>query len=182
MRGARCRWSPRECRFSINPPLCARHSGRALRSVPEAAERSGAPIAPDLPQQRHILNAYARSRLDGSCFASAAICAGNRGYAVGPSRNAHSDGWLAVRVLRTRMAVPAYVVTLWTSQGDEASMGDDDVREPDQPETRRKTDQEIFDEQIARASGKFIVQLGGLGILAALVISIIALVVSTHRS
>ena len=61
-------------------------------------------------------------------------------------------------------------------------MGDDDVREPDQPETRRKTDQEIFDEQIARASGKFIIQLGGLGILAALVISTIALVVSTHRS
>ena len=61
-------------------------------------------------------------------------------------------------------------------------MDDDDVREPDQPETRRKTDQEIFDEQIARASGKFIIQLGGLGILAALVISTIALVVSAHRS
>src|SRR5947199_2548909 len=61
-------------------------------------------------------------------------------------------------------------------------MGDDDVREPDQPETRRKTDQDIFDEQLARASGKFIIQLGGLGILAALVISTIALVVSTHRS
>ncbi len=61
-------------------------------------------------------------------------------------------------------------------------MADDDVREPDQPEARRKTDQEIFDEQIARASGKFIIQLGGLGILAALVISTIALVVSTHRS
>ena len=61
-------------------------------------------------------------------------------------------------------------------------MDDDDVREPDQPETRRKTDQEIFDEQIARASGKFIVQLGGLGILAALVMSAIALVVAAHRS
>jgi cytochrome c553 len=61
-------------------------------------------------------------------------------------------------------------------------MGDDDVREPGQPETKRKTDQEIFDEQIARASGKFIIQLGGLGILAALVLSTIALVVSTHRS
>jgi cytochrome c oxidase subunit II len=61
-------------------------------------------------------------------------------------------------------------------------MGDDDVREPDQPETRRKTDQEIFDEQIARASGKFIIQLGGLGILAALVISTIALVVAANRS
>src|SRR5436305_9279975 len=61
-------------------------------------------------------------------------------------------------------------------------MDEDDVREPGQPETRRKTDQEIFDEQLARASGKFIIQLGGLGILAALVISTIALVVSTHRS
>ena len=61
-------------------------------------------------------------------------------------------------------------------------MGDDEVREPGQPEARRKTDQEIFDEQIARASGKFIIQLGGLGILAALVLSTIALVVSTHRS
>jgi mono/diheme cytochrome c family protein len=61
-------------------------------------------------------------------------------------------------------------------------MDDNDVREPGQPETRRKTDQEIFDEQIARASGKFIVQLGGLGILAALVMSAIALVVAAHRS
>jgi len=61
-------------------------------------------------------------------------------------------------------------------------MEEDDVRQPDQPETKRKTDQEIFDEQIARASGKFVVQLGGLGILAALAMSVIALVVSTHRS
>ena len=61
-------------------------------------------------------------------------------------------------------------------------MGQDDAREPDQPEPRRKTDQEIFDEQIARASGKFIVQLGGLGILAALVMSAIALIVAAHRS
>jgi mono/diheme cytochrome c family protein len=61
-------------------------------------------------------------------------------------------------------------------------MGEDDAREPGQPQTSRKTDQEIFDEQIARASGKFIVQLGGLGILAALVMSAIALVVAAHRS
>src|SRR5436190_6576434 len=61
-------------------------------------------------------------------------------------------------------------------------MNDDDVREPDRRETSRKTDQETFDEQLARASGKFIIQLGGLGILAALVISTIALVVATHRS
>jgi mono/diheme cytochrome c family protein len=55
-------------------------------------------------------------------------------------------------------------------------MKDDDVREPGRPEI--KSDQQIFDEQIARASGKLIVQLGGLGILAALVLSTIALVVS----
>src|SRR5690242_15841667 len=61
-------------------------------------------------------------------------------------------------------------------------MDEDDVREPAQPETRRKTDQEIFDEQIARASGKFIIQLGGVGIVAALVMSAIALVVAAHRS
>jgi mono/diheme cytochrome c family protein len=61
-------------------------------------------------------------------------------------------------------------------------MAEDDVREPGQPETRSKTDQEIFDEQIARASGKFVVQLGGLGILAALVISVVALIVASHRS
>ncbi len=58
----------------------------------------------------------------------------------------------------------------------------DDVREPGQPEPMRKTDQEIFDEQIARASGKFIVQLGGLGILAALVMSTVALIVAANRS
>jgi cytochrome c oxidase subunit 2 len=61
-------------------------------------------------------------------------------------------------------------------------MENDDVRESGQPETKRKTDQQIFDEQIARASGKFIVQLGGLGILAALVMSAIALVVAANRS
>ncbi|MGB0096840.1 MAG: cytochrome c [Solirubrobacteraceae bacterium] len=57
-------------------------------------------------------------------------------------------------------------------------MDGDDVGEPGKPEPRGKTDQEIFDEQIARASGKVIVQIGGLGILAALVLSTIALVVS----
>ena len=61
-------------------------------------------------------------------------------------------------------------------------MDQGDIREPGQPEPRRKPDQEIFDEQIARASGKFIIQLGGLGILAALVISVIALIVAAHRS
>jgi mono/diheme cytochrome c family protein len=61
-------------------------------------------------------------------------------------------------------------------------MDEDEVREQGQPETRRKTDQQIFDEQIARASGKFVIQLGGLGILAALVISVVALVVAANRS
>jgi hypothetical protein len=57
-------------------------------------------------------------------------------------------------------------------------MGDDDVRGPGQPEPSGKTEQQIFDEQIARASGKTVVMLGGLGILAALVLSTIALVIS----
>lgn len=59
---------------------------------------------------------------------------------------------------------------------------EDDVPEGDRLAPRRNTDQELFDEQIARASGKFIVQLGGLGILAAIVMSAIALVVAAHRS
>jgi hypothetical protein len=72
----------------------------------------------------------------------------------------------------------------------------DDVRGPDQPEPGDKTDQpepggkteqpepggkteqQIFDEQIARASGKFVVMVGGVGILAALVLSTLALVIS----
>ena len=58
-------------------------------------------------------------------------------------------------------------------------MGDDDVRGPSQPEPGGKTEQQIFDEQIARASGKTVVMFGGLGILAALVMSTIALVNST---
>ncbi len=61
-------------------------------------------------------------------------------------------------------------------------MDDDDVGEADQPRTERKSDQEIFDEQIARGSGKFIVQLGGLGILAAVVMSAVALIVAANRS
>jgi mono/diheme cytochrome c family protein len=58
-------------------------------------------------------------------------------------------------------------------------MGDDDMPGPGEPEPRGKTDQQIFDEQIARASGKTVVMFGGLGILAALVMSTIALVNST---
>ncbi len=58
-------------------------------------------------------------------------------------------------------------------------MDEDDVRRPDQAEPSGKTEQQIFDEQIARASGKTVVMFGGLGILAALVMSAIALVNST---
>jgi mono/diheme cytochrome c family protein len=58
-------------------------------------------------------------------------------------------------------------------------MGGDDMPGPGEPEPRGKTDQQIFDEQIARASGKTVVMFGGLGILAALVMSTIALVNST---
>ena len=58
-------------------------------------------------------------------------------------------------------------------------MGDDDMPGPGESEPRGKTDQQIFDEQIARASGKTVVMFGGLGILAALVMSAIALVNST---
>ena len=61
-------------------------------------------------------------------------------------------------------------------------MADDDVRGPDSPEPGRKTEQQIFDEQIARASGKAVVMFGGLGILAALVISTVALVIAANKS
>jgi mono/diheme cytochrome c family protein len=60
-------------------------------------------------------------------------------------------------------------------------MDDDDVRGPDRPEPRR-TEQQIFDDQIARASGKTVVMFGGLGILAALVMSAVALVISAGKS
>jgi cytochrome c553 len=58
-------------------------------------------------------------------------------------------------------------------------MDDDDVRGPEQASPSDKTEQQIFDEQIERASGKTVVMFGGLGILAALVMSAIALVNST---
>jgi mono/diheme cytochrome c family protein len=61
-------------------------------------------------------------------------------------------------------------------------MGEDDVRGPDRPEPRGKTEQQIFDEQIARASGKTVVMFGGLGILAALVMSTVALVISAGKN
>jgi hypothetical protein len=52
------------------------------------------------------------------------------------------------------------------------------VRGPDQSESGGKTEQQIFDEQIARASGKAVVMVGGVGILASVVISTVALVIS----
>ena len=61
-------------------------------------------------------------------------------------------------------------------------MADDDVPGPDSPEPGRKTEQQIFDEQVARASGKVVVMFGGLGILAALVISTVALVIAANKS
>ena len=61
-------------------------------------------------------------------------------------------------------------------------MGDDDVRGPSQPEPGGKTEQQIFDEQIARASGKTVVMFGGVGILAAVVLSTIALVISAGKN
>ena len=56
------------------------------------------------------------------------------------------------------------------------------IGRPEQPESGRKTDQQIFDEQIARASGKAVVMFGGLGILAALVMSTVALVIAANKS
>jgi mono/diheme cytochrome c family protein len=60
-------------------------------------------------------------------------------------------------------------------------MADDDVRGPDGPALGEKTEQQIFDEQVARASGKAVVMVGGVGILAAVVMSTIALVISAGR-
>jgi mono/diheme cytochrome c family protein len=59
---------------------------------------------------------------------------------------------------------------------------DDDVRGSGSPESGAKTEQQIFDEQVARASGKAVVMFGGLGILAALVMSAVALVISASKT
>ena len=58
-------------------------------------------------------------------------------------------------------------------------MEGDDARPPDQHEARDKSDQEIFNEQVARTTGTATVVLGGLAILAALVLSTIALLNSS---
>jgi mono/diheme cytochrome c family protein len=60
-------------------------------------------------------------------------------------------------------------------------MDDEDVRGTEQPQPRAKTEQEIFDEQIARASGKAVVMIGGVGILLAVVLSTVALVISASK-
>lgn len=58
-------------------------------------------------------------------------------------------------------------------------MESDDVRGPAQDEPGGRSEQQVFDEQVARASGKAVVMFGGLGILAALVLSTIALVIAS---
>jgi mono/diheme cytochrome c family protein len=58
-------------------------------------------------------------------------------------------------------------------------MQDDDPRESERPQPAEKTEQQIFDEQVARASGKAVLAIGGLGVVAALVMSTIALVNSS---
>ena len=50
------------------------------------------------------------------------------------------------------------------------------------PSPAARPTQQLFDEQIARASGKTVVMFGGLGILAALVMSTVALVISAGKS
>jgi mono/diheme cytochrome c family protein len=57
-----------------------------------------------------------------------------------------------------------------------------DVRGPGEPEPNGKSDQQVFDEQVARVAGKAVVIFGSLGILAALAMSTIALVNSTSKN
>lgn len=61
-------------------------------------------------------------------------------------------------------------------------MEGDEARGPGQDEPTGKSDQQIFDEQVARAAGKAVVLFGSLGILAALVMSTVALVISSNGS
>lgn len=55
-------------------------------------------------------------------------------------------------------------------------MDDDQEGAPDEQAPARRTDQQIFDDQVARGSGKAVLLLGALGIFAALLMSAIALV------
>ena len=49
-------------------------------------------------------------------------------------------------------------------------------------EQREKHDQEVFDEEVARMSGRVVVIFGGLGIVAALLMSTIALLNSNSNT
>src|SRR6478736_3746894 len=60
-------------------------------------------------------------------------------------------------------------------------MDDEDVGRSEPPERAGKTEQQIFDEQVARASGKVVVMFGGIGILAALIMSTVALVLAANK-
>ncbi|MEO8687704.1 MAG: c-type cytochrome [Solirubrobacteraceae bacterium] len=59
-------------------------------------------------------------------------------------------------------------------------MKDDATRGPEQDGPSGRSDQQIFDEQVARAAGKAVVLFGSLGILAALVMSTVALIISSN--
>ena len=61
-------------------------------------------------------------------------------------------------------------------------MDEDDPRAPGADELPGKTDQQIFDEQVARGTGTLVLIVAGVGIVAALVMSTIALVNSTSAS
>jgi mono/diheme cytochrome c family protein len=58
----------------------------------------------------------------------------------------------------------------------------DDVGGPARSEPSGRSDQQVFDEHVARVAGKAVVIFGGLGILAALVMSTIALVLSARKT
>ena len=61
-------------------------------------------------------------------------------------------------------------------------MAGDEIGGPGRQEPSRKSDQQVFDEHVARVAGKAVVIFGGLGILAALVMSTIALIVSSNQT
>jgi mono/diheme cytochrome c family protein len=61
-------------------------------------------------------------------------------------------------------------------KGAKANMDGDDIRAADQHEPGGNTDQQAFDDRIAQGTGKFLLIVGGVGILAALVMSTIALI------
>jgi len=60
-------------------------------------------------------------------------------------------------------------------------MDDEEMAGREQSDSDAKTEQQIFDEQIARASGKAVVMVGGVGILLSVVLSTVALVISASH-